>query len=107
MRPSIYCQQVLVDTGGADERGCLLFVNERLVAVLVYLEQDEDLKPELWGRWFVEAGFGPCQQGNTATTFASTDEAIRWACEQVAQAADRPSPDAVQADRSPRSSQNV
>ncbi|MBY0296264.1 MAG: hypothetical protein K2X71_09540 [Methylobacterium sp.] len=97
MRRNTHCQNVLVDTGGVDEQGCLLFVDERLVAVLVRLERDDELKPELWGRWFVEAGFGPCQQANSAMTFASTDEAIAWACEQVAQAGTHAPPlDAMQ-----------
>ncbi len=83
------CQPALVDTGSADEQGCLVFVDDRLVAVLVCLEPDEHVEPGFWHRWFVEAGFGPCQPDNGDRIFASQDEAVAWARERVSQRPDR------------------
>ncbi|ACA15133.1 conserved hypothetical protein [Methylobacterium sp. 4-46] len=76
---------MLVNTAGPDHQGCLLFVDRRLVAVLVRLEQDAFLDPEFWGHWFLEAGFGPCQPRGRAPSFATTDEALGWARQQVEQ----------------------
>jgi hypothetical protein len=54
-RLSLTEQPVQVAVGGDDEEGCLIFADDRLVAVLVRLSQ---LHEELAGRWYLEAGFG-------------------------------------------------
>ena len=70
-------QAVTGETGSRDH-------DYRLLAVLVRLERDEHAEPELWGQWFLEAGFGPCRgRGSETVLFASCEEAQSWACEQV------------------------
>jgi len=85
MTSSSHCQAVLVNTAGPDHQGCLLFLDQRLVAVLVRLEEDDHLDPEFWGQWFLEAGFGPCQCHGIAPSFVTTDDALGWARRQVEQ----------------------
>ncbi|ACA21001.1 conserved hypothetical protein [Methylobacterium sp. 4-46] len=85
MSPSAHCQPVLLNTASPDHQGCLLFVDERLVAVVTRLKEGEGRQPEHRGRWFLEAGFGPCQRGADAPCFASCDEALSWARQQVEQ----------------------
>ena len=77
-------QAVTVETGSRDEDGRLVLVNDRLLAVLVRLERDEGVEPEFWGRWFLEAGFGPYGgRGSGTILFVACEEAQIWACEQV------------------------
>lgn len=79
MEPPSSCQSVKVETGSRDKEGCLVFVDGRLVAVLVRLG-DDHAEAGLSGSWFVEAGFGPCDGlGGNHPTFASTDDARAWA----------------------------
>lgn len=60
MSPPLTLRPVLVETGSADEDGCLVFAHDRLVAVLVRLSAAAHPDEALRGRWFLEAGFGPC-----------------------------------------------
>jgi hypothetical protein len=50
---SLMEQPVQVAVGCDDEEGCLIFADDRLVAVLVRLSQ---LHEELAGRWYLERG---------------------------------------------------
>jgi len=84
MDPRSHCQPVPVNTGSADEQGCLVFVDGRLVALLVRLSDGAHDEPELWGRWFLEAGLGPCRMEPREVTFASCEQAQAWARERVA-----------------------
>jgi hypothetical protein len=74
---------VLVNTSSPDSEGCLLFVDDRLVAVLVRLEQGAYADPSLWGQWLLEAGFGPCETGDQELIFPTLDVAEQWATERV------------------------
>ena len=62
---------VRVVTGADDEEGRLVFCEERLVAVLVRLPDDDEIAP---GQWFYEAGFGACD-GPDHPTFSSLEDA--------------------------------
>ncbi len=67
-------QSVRVDTGGPDEEGQLVFVDERLVAVLVQLSEQHD---DATGQWFLEHGFG--RFGGPAQRIFNDLEAVeRW-----------------------------
>lgn len=71
---------VRVDTGGPDEEGRLVFVADRLVAVLVQLsDQHEDAT----GQWFLEHGFGRLNKPSLPV-FADLDAAQRWIEESLA-----------------------
>jgi hypothetical protein len=58
--------------GNCDEDGRLMYVGERLVAVIVMLS---DIHAESSGRWFIEATFGV---NRSDETFGSADEAAEW-----------------------------
>jgi hypothetical protein len=73
-------QPVTVDTNAPDEEGCLVFANDRLVAVLVRLSEEHGKKA---GRWFLEHGFGkldgPAHPDFTDLIEARDREAQRFA----------------------------
>ncbi len=71
MRFSLTPVKVAVDGG---EDGRLVFLNDRLVAVLTRL--DENYGSEA-GRWFFEAGFGRLD-GPNHPTFPDLDAAQKW-----------------------------
>jgi hypothetical protein len=80
-------QPVTVETGSGNQEGCLVFVEGRLVAVLVRLDGKEPAERDLQGKWFLEAGFGLRTGGAVPTpAFASLDEAQQWVHERVAAA---------------------
>ncbi len=65
---------VTVDTDAADQEGCLVFADNRLVAVLVRLSKEHGRKA---GRWYLEHGFGKLE-GPVHPIFADLDEAQDW-----------------------------
>ena len=80
-------QPVTVETGSGNQEGCLVFVEDRLVAMLVRLDGKEPAERDLQGRWFLEAGFGLRAGGAVPTpAFASLEEAQQWVHERVAAA---------------------
>ncbi len=73
------CEPLLVNTASPDQQGYLLFVDNKLVAVVVRVERDDELDATLWGRWCLEAAFGPCQHAGASLTFMAPEEALGWA----------------------------
>ena len=67
---------------GADEDGCLVFSDDRLVAVLVRLSDRHEIAP---GRWFHEAGFGPLDEPDHPT-FTSLEDAKDYIARRLAHA---------------------
>lgn len=65
--------QVAIDNG--EERGLILRVDGRLVAVLVRL--DAEYNGEHRGHWYLEAGFGPCS-GIAPAPFLQIRDAMMW-----------------------------
>lgn len=74
---------VVVNTGAGGQDGLLVFANDELVAVLVVLDEEYDRDVNMQGRWFLEAGFGPCQTWSKGHVFATQDEALAWVRNQV------------------------
>ena len=71
---SITFQPIRVATG-SDEEGMLVLDGEqRLVAVLVRLSDENEVAP---GQWYLEAGFGRLD-GGSHPTFSNLDEAQAW-----------------------------
>ena len=71
---------VRVDTGSPDEDGCLIFADDRLVAVLVQLGVEHN--SELAGKWFLEHAFGSlghCEQ----PVFEDLHAAERWVASRL------------------------
>jgi hypothetical protein len=60
---------------GCDDEGMLVFVDSRLVAVLVHLSDANEIAP---GNWYLEAGFGRSLDGPNHPVFANLDEAQDW-----------------------------
>jgi hypothetical protein len=72
-------QRVAVDTNAVDEEGCLVFADNRLVAVLVRLSELHGRKA---GRWYLEHGFGKLD-GPAHPDFTDLDEAQDWVAQRV------------------------
>ena len=70
---------VLVETGTQDEEGRLVFVDGRLVAVLVLLS---DAHEDVAGHWFLETGYGFRLAGGKGT-FPDLDAAQAWISQQL------------------------
>ena len=70
---------VRVDTQGEDEEGCLVFSDNRLVAVLVRLSGQHGA---LAGRWHLEHGFGMLDSPEHPS-FANLDAARGWLGRQL------------------------
>ena len=87
--PTMTFQALAVNTGSRDRTGRLAFCDDELVAVLVRLDAPGHL-PTQRGRWFLEAGFGPCSR-NQVPSFHDLDEATAWINRQVGSEA-RPAP---------------
>jgi hypothetical protein len=77
---SLTFQHIEVVTGHADHEGQLVLVNGQLIAVLVRL--DDEVHGNDRGRWFLEAGFGPCQ-GPFQPAFSDLEGAARWITERI------------------------
>jgi hypothetical protein len=72
-------QPVTVETNAADEDGCLVFADNRLVAVLVRLS---DLHGKKAGRWYLEHGFGKLDVP-AHPIFTDLEEARNWVAQRV------------------------
>jgi hypothetical protein len=77
---SLTLQPVRV-ANGHDEEGVLVFVRERLLAVLVQLS-DEHEEQGVAGRWFLETGYGHLG-GPNHPTFPDLDAAQVWISERL------------------------
>jgi hypothetical protein len=71
---NLILQPVRIETGGPDEDGCLVFADNRLVAVLVRLSDQHE---GLAGQWYYEHGFGPFN-GPAHPTFSTIEAAQDW-----------------------------
>ncbi len=67
-------QRVIINTNAPDEDGCLVFADDRLVAVLVRLSDEHGRKA---GRWYLEHGFGKLD-GPVHPIFIDLNEAQDW-----------------------------
>ncbi|WP_407519841.1 hypothetical protein [Methylobacterium oryzisoli] len=68
-------QATRITTESGQEDGLLLFHDGSLVAVISHLRHS--VTDEFAGRWFVEAGFGPCARGGSRM-FDTAEDAQRW-----------------------------
>ena len=75
---TLVTKPVRVRTNG-DEEGCLVFSDDRLVAVLVRLSEHNEVAP---GQWFYETGFGPLD-GPDHPTFATLDQARDYVAARI------------------------
>ncbi|WP_414474379.1 hypothetical protein [Microvirga sp. M2] len=71
-------QPIRVATG-FDEEGMLVLDEERLVAVLVRLSDNNEVSP---GQWYLEAGFGQID-GINHPTFSNLDMAKGWIAQRL------------------------
>jgi hypothetical protein len=73
-------QPVRVATGFDEEGMLVLDEQQRLVAVLVRLSDDNEVAP---GEWYLEAGFGRLD-GRSHPIFSNLDQAQDWLSQRVA-----------------------
>jgi hypothetical protein len=73
-------QPVRVATGFDEEGMMVLDGEQRLVAVLVHLSDDNEVAP---GQWCLEAGFGRID-GTSHPTFSNLDLAKDWISQRLA-----------------------
>jgi hypothetical protein len=71
---SLSLQPVRVATGFDEEGMLVLDEEQRLVAVLVRLSDENEVAP---GQWYLEAGFGRLD-GGSHPTFSNLDMAQEW-----------------------------
>jgi hypothetical protein len=71
-------QPVTVETNAPDEEGCLVFADNRLVAVLVHLSDEHGKKA---GCWYLEHGFGKLD-GPAHPIFTDLNEAQDWVAQR-------------------------
>src|SRR5215213_2098354 len=77
-------EPIRVETGTPEEDGRLVLVNGKLVAVVVRLS-DDHLMPDVQGKWFVEAGFGPLLEKYAIfPTFEAVEAWVRQTFEDMA-----------------------
>jgi len=99
MALNLVVEPVRVATGSADEDGRLVLADGRLVAVLVRLA--DEIHAGRVGSWFMEAGFGPCADAETALpAFTGLGAMLAWIEHRLA-ASRSPPVDPHQAKRSP------
>jgi hypothetical protein len=72
---------------GSDEEGLLVYADDRLVAVLVHLSEENEIAP---GDWYLEAGFGSRLDGPYHPTFASLAAAQDWIVKRLGPASAQP-----------------
>ncbi len=79
---SLVLQPVRVATGWEEEGMLVLDPDQRLLAALVHLSEDNEVAP---GQWFLEVGFGRLD-GPDHPTFANLEEAQVWITKRLARA---------------------
>ena len=65
--------RIALETGYED--GMLVFLNDTLLSVVTQLRNS--VGEEFAGRWFIEAGFGPCSR-TPSQVFDTAEDAMRW-----------------------------
>ena len=65
---------------GFDEEGMMVLNEQRLVAVLVRLSDENEVAP---GQWYLEAGFGRLD-GGSHPTFSNLDMVKDWISQRLA-----------------------
>ena len=76
---SLILQPIRVATGFDEEGMMILDEEQRLVAVLVRLSDDNEVAP---GQWYLEAGFGRLD-GGSHPTFSNLDMAQEWISQRL------------------------
>ena len=74
-------QSVRVATGFDEEGMMVLDEEQRLVAVLTHISDENEVAP---GQWYLEAGFGRLD-GIKHPTFADLAAAQEWICRRLGQ----------------------
>ena len=77
---SLTLQPIRVATGFDEEGMMVLDGEQRLVAVLVRLSDENEVAP---GQWYLEAGFGRLD-GGSHPTFSNLDMAQDWISQRLA-----------------------
>ena len=74
-------QSIRVATGFNEDGMMVLYEQQRLLAVLTHISDENEVAP---GQWYLEAGFGRLD-GISHPTFADLNAAQEWICRCLAQ----------------------
>ena len=77
-------QPARIAVEGADETGVIVRVDDRVVAILVRLDAEHYEDDQ--GRWYLEAGFGPC--AGQPPPFRRLSSGLVWISERLGHTAD-------------------
>src|SRR4051812_5184665 len=83
MNAVINRQSIHVNTSSDDYEGELIFANGSLVALLIALNPSTGHEPQVWHRWFLETGYGPCEGGRPGRVFESLEAGEAWVAGKV------------------------
>ncbi|GJD53499.1 hypothetical protein OPKNFCMD_6275 [Methylobacterium crusticola] len=83
MTGTITQRHVRLERDGADQDGCLIYLDDRLVSVLVRLMPGMPHPPELRHKWRVAAAYGPCAALPGTRVFDTPDEVSAWITRRV------------------------
>lgn len=79
-QPRYTLEPVVVAVSRHDENGAIVRVDGRMVGVLIRL--DAHFYGDDRGRWYLEAGFGPCA-GHPPAPFAKLSDGLAWIAERL------------------------
>ncbi|KMO35739.1 hypothetical protein VQ03_21395 [Methylobacterium tarhaniae] len=71
-------RHVRVTSEGADLDGCLIFLGDQLVSLLVRLQPGPSAAPEHRHKWRVAETYGPCKALARSPLFDTPDAVIDW-----------------------------
>ncbi|AWN45403.1 hypothetical protein DK419_02945 [Methylobacterium terrae] len=79
-----------MNRGGAEQEGCLIYLGDELVSVLVRLEPGTPHAPEHRHKWRVTEAYGPGVSLARAPLFDTPDAVADWIADRLPPPAPRP-----------------
>ncbi|MFH6781694.1 MULTISPECIES: hypothetical protein [Methylobacterium] len=83
-------RHVQMNRGGTEQDGCLIYLGDELVSVLVRLEPGTPHAPEHRHKWRVTETYGPCEGLARAPLFDTPDAGTDWIADRLPPPAPRP-----------------
>lgn len=83
-------RHVQVHCDGAEQDGCLIYLDDELVSVLVRLESGMPHAPEHRHKWCVAETYGPCEGLARAPLFDTPDAGTDWIADRLPPPSARP-----------------
>ncbi|WP_156655646.1 hypothetical protein [Methylobacterium platani] len=83
-------RHVRMNRGGTEQDGCLVYLGDELVSVLVRLAPGTPHAPEHRHKWRVTETYGPCEGLARAPLFDTPDAVTDWIADRLPPPAPRP-----------------